>query len=74
MRGPQKVARRGIEDEAETLETFDVISTECAELEAFAEAVSGGAPYPLPVAEAVHGSALLEAIVRSASSGESVEL
>jgi predicted dehydrogenase len=74
MRGYQKVARRGLEDEAETLETFDAISTECAELEAFAEAVSGGASYPLPVAEAVHGSALLEAIVRSAASGESVEL
>jgi predicted dehydrogenase len=38
-------------------------------LEAFATAVSGGAPYPISLDEAIHGSAVTEAIIRSAKSG-----
>jgi predicted dehydrogenase len=37
-------------------------------LEAFAEAAGGGAPFPIPVEEMVHGAAVTEAIVRSAGS------
>jgi predicted dehydrogenase len=42
--------------------------TERAELEAFAEAIEGGAPYACPQDDAVHGVAILEAIVKSARS------
>jgi predicted dehydrogenase len=38
-------------------------------LEAFATAASGGAPYPISLDEAIHGSAVTEAIIRSAKSG-----
>ena len=44
-------------------------STERAELEAFADAIEGGAPYACSPDEAVHGVAVLEAVVRSARSG-----
>ena len=45
-------------------------STERAELEAFAEAIEGGTPYACPPDDAVHGVAVLEAIVKSARSGQ----
>jgi predicted dehydrogenase len=45
-------------------------STERAELEAFAEAIERGVPYPCPPADAVHGVAVLEAILASARAGE----
>jgi len=41
-----------------------------AALEAFAQAASGGPPYPITPDEMVHGAAVTEAIVRSASSGQ----
>ena len=44
-------------------------STERAELAAFADAIEGGTPYACPPDDAVHGVAVLEAIVRSARSG-----
>jgi len=40
-------------------------------LEAFATAASGGAPFPIPIAQMVHGAAVTEAVVRSARSGRS---
>jgi len=40
-----------------------------ASLEAFATAASGGAPYLIPLDEMVHGAAVTEAVVRSASTG-----
>jgi predicted dehydrogenase len=39
-------------------------------LEAFATAAEGGPPYPITLDEMVHGSAVTEAIVRSAASGK----
>jgi predicted dehydrogenase len=48
---------------------FDRIDIEAAELAAFAEAVAGGAPYPLPLAEAIHGVAVFEAMIGAATSG-----
>ncbi len=39
-------------------------------LEAFAAAAQGGAPFPIPVAEMVHGAAVTEAVIRSAASGQ----
>jgi predicted dehydrogenase len=41
-----------------------------ASLEAFADAAQGGPPYPIPLAEMVHGVAVTEAVVRSAESGK----
>jgi predicted dehydrogenase len=38
-------------------------------LEAFAQAASGGAPFPIPVDQMIHGAAVTEAVVRSAASG-----
>ena len=40
-----------------------------AELEAFADAVEGRAPYPIPHDQMIHAVAVLEAIIKSADSG-----
>ena len=44
-------------------------SSERAELEGFADAIEGGRPFACPPEDALHGVAVLEAIVRSAQSG-----
>jgi len=44
-------------------------SSERAELEGFADAIEGRTPYACPPEDAVHGVAVLEAIVESARSG-----
>src|SRR3954470_3074949 len=38
-------------------------------LEAFAQAAAGGAPFPIPLDQMIHGAAATEAVVRSAASG-----
>jgi len=38
-------------------------------LEAFADAARGGAPFPIPLDQMIHGAAVTEAVVRSAASG-----
>jgi predicted dehydrogenase len=48
-------------------ERFDVTR---ASLEAFAAAAGGGPDYPIPLDQMIHGAAVTEAIVRSASSGD----
>jgi predicted dehydrogenase len=48
-------------------ERFDVAR---AALDAFGRAAAGGDPYPITVAEMVHGAAVTETIVRSAGSGQ----
>ncbi len=48
---------------------FEKRDTCRAELEAFATAVASGDPYPLPVDQAIHGIAVLEAVVESAAGG-----
>jgi len=50
---------------------FDTIS---AELEAFADAASGGAAYAVTPEQAIHGCAVIEAIVTSAETGVSVKV
>jgi predicted dehydrogenase len=47
-------------------ESYDVTR---AALEAFAIAAQGGEPYPIPLAEMVHGAAVTEAVVRSSETG-----
>ena len=49
-------------------------NTLLAELEAFADAISGGAPYPIPAEEILHGVAVFEAIVRSAAIRQPVKV
>ncbi len=39
-------------------------------LEAFAQAAAGGAPFPIPLDQMIHGAAVTEAVVRSAASGQ----
>ncbi len=43
------------------------VNTLLAELEAFAAAINGEAPYPIPAEEILHGVAVFEAIVQSAA-------
>jgi len=72
MRGNRTLVTRlrGMDDEvAEDLGKSDSVR---AELDAFAEAATGGAPYPLPLDQAVHGVAVLEAIVTSSRAGAPV--
>jgi predicted dehydrogenase len=45
-----------------------------ASLEAFAVAASGGAAYPIPLDQMIHGAAVTEAVVRSAASGRSEQV
>jgi len=49
--------------------TYEAIDIEKAELEAFARAVSGGAPFPVTQAQAIHSVAVHEAIAKSAAGG-----
>jgi predicted dehydrogenase len=48
---------------------YPQVDIERAELEAFADAVAGAASYPVPVEDAIHGIAVMEAAIRSAASG-----
>jgi predicted dehydrogenase len=48
---------------------YPQVNIERAELEAFADAVAGAAAYPVPVEDAVHGVAVMEAAIRSARDG-----
>jgi predicted dehydrogenase len=54
------------EDAVPRLNVFEPVDELRLELEAFAEAIRGGAPYSVAIGEAVHGVAVLEAILRSA--------
>ena len=60
------VHRRGGE---KTMREFPPAKAVLANLEAFAEAASGGAPYPVPQEEMIANVSALEAIFRSAASG-----
>jgi len=60
------VHRRGGE---RTVREYPPAKAVLANLEAFAEAASGGAPYPVPQAEMIANVSALEAIFRSAQSG-----
>ena len=78
MRGETRliINKRGSNEEVCDFQPADPVEVEVEsvrnELEAFAAALLGGPPYPLPLEEAVHGTAVLEAIVRSSISGETV--
>jgi predicted dehydrogenase len=57
-----------IKGEAEVWEAERLDVTKAC-LEAFAQAASGGAPFPIPIEQMIHGAAVTEAVVRSAGSG-----
>ena len=73
MRGVQRLIVGDL-DGRETVRDYAPFDMERAELEAFAHAVAGGVAFPVPLAEAVHGTAVLQALVRSAEYGETVEV
>jgi predicted dehydrogenase len=56
-------------DEIVEFTSFDTLH---AEMNAFARAISGKAPYPVPIEDVLHGMAVLDAIVASVQSGETV--
>ena len=58
---PEVIERRGV-------------NTLLAELEAFAAAIRGEAPYPIPADEVLHGVAAFEAIVQSAATHRPVKV
>lgn len=73
LRGESELVHQPMTGPAKVTE-FPAFDKERAELEAFAEAVAGRAAYPLTDAEAVHGIAVFEAIVRSAAEGKPVDV
>ncbi|RMD88725.1 MAG: gfo/Idh/MocA family oxidoreductase [Alphaproteobacteria bacterium] len=66
-----QIARSGAPVEHRTLHSIDGV---LANLEAFARAARGEAPYPIPVAQIVHNIELLEAIARSAEDRRTVSI
>lgn len=73
MRGYNRVVVNLIES-GERVEDFGPIDIERAELDAFADAVTGKGPYPVPNDEVVQNVAVLEAIVTSANEGRVVRV
>ena len=62
-----------IKGPAETWEAARLDVTRAC-LEAFATAAAGGAPYPIPTREMIHGAAVTEAVVKSAASGRTEQV
>jgi len=57
-----------------SIEEFPGFDMERAELEAFADTVSDGTAFPVPLEDAIHGIAILEAIVEAAKNDNDVKL
>ena len=70
LNGHERLTFTPVEGEGWTKE-FPKTNIEAAELAAFAAAVRGAAPYPLPVEDAIHGVAVFEAMIGAAASGSS---
>lgn len=71
LRGLSQFKFQPIKGEAEVI-TFPKFDAERAEMEAFADAVTGKAPFPFSVDDAVHSAAVLEAMDQSAKAGKPV--
>jgi predicted dehydrogenase len=69
LRGHEQLFFRAREGGEEWVRDFAPTDIERAELEAFARAVAGGAPYPLPLEEAVHGVSVFETMIHAATAG-----
>src|SRR5258708_3942504 len=72
LRGPTRLELSRRNDAPPEVVEYAPLDLERAELEAFADAIEGHAPYPVPLADAFHGVAVFEAIVKSAESGQLV--
>jgi predicted dehydrogenase len=72
LRGPDRLELTRLADTAPSVRDYPAIDLERAELEAFADAISGLAPFPVAAEQAIHGAAVFEAIVRSFTSGQPV--
>jgi predicted dehydrogenase len=64
---------RNVAVEPETIQNRGS-NTLLAELEAFAAAIRGEKPYPIPAEEVLHGVAVFEAIIHSAATGQPVKV
>ncbi len=73
IRGSSEFEFSSLKGDSE-VKKFPSFDTERAELEAFAAAAAGGAPFPVSPAEAVQGVAALEAMAHSAREGKSISL
>ncbi|MBT3766352.1 MAG: Gfo/Idh/MocA family oxidoreductase [Rhodospirillaceae bacterium] len=84
LRNHHRLVRRTIEDgngesdksgeDGETVKNYDVADTLLLEFDAFADAVTGVAPYPMTDEEMIATPALWEAAVRSAKLGQAVDV
>jgi predicted dehydrogenase len=70
LNGHERLTFNPVEGEGWTKD-FPKTDIEAAELAAFAAAVRGEAPYPLPVEEAIHGVSVFETMIGAAASGSS---
>jgi predicted dehydrogenase len=61
-------------DGTKTVESFPGVDIERAELEAFADTVTNGAIFPVPLADAIHGIEILDAVVAASKQGIEVQL
>ncbi|MBT7488176.1 MAG: hypothetical protein HN673_17560 [Rhodospirillales bacterium] len=76
MRGQHNLVIRMNEDGefGEVVKTYQMIDTLRLEQEAFADAINGGAPYPMTDEEIIATPALWEAAIRSAESGDTADI
>ena len=72
LRGPDRLELTRLADTAPRVIDYPALDIERAELEAFADAVEGRAPFPVSADQAIHGAAVFEAIIRSAVTGQPV--
>lgn len=70
MRGENRLVVAKRDTSTVTEQSYEPISTEKAELEAFATALEGHSIYPVPISEAVHGVAVFEAVLESSDNNE----
>ena len=73
IRDESRFESRSLKGNPEVID-FPPIDKERAELEAFATAITGDLAYPVPLADAIHGIAVFEAINRSAESKVTVSV
>jgi predicted dehydrogenase len=84
MRSPHRLVTRTIEDgtgetdtsaeDGEVVTNYDIVDTPLLELESFADAVSGIAPYPMSDEEIIATPALWEAAVKSVNLGKPIDI
>ena len=73
LRGTGQFKFQPLEGKAEVID-FPKFDAERAEMEAFADAVTGKAPFPFSVDNAVHSAVVIEAMDQSAKAGKPVTL